>query len=89
MPWKKYWFHFRGTVECQQCGRRVRLQGWLFLAAIAVVLLAGVVATLFFLESSALRGSLFATLAVVSIVIDWWSWKTFRWAPEPGATDAD
>lgn len=46
MPWRKYFFYLRITAACQQCGRRVRLQGWQFLAAIAVVLLAGFVATL-------------------------------------------
>ena len=44
---------------------------------------------LFFLESSPLRASLFAALAVASFVLDWWSWKTFRWAPVPGTADPD
>lgn len=78
MPWRKYFFYFRITAACQQCGRRVRLQGWQFLAAITVVLLAGFVATLLFLESAALSASVFAALAIAGIVLDWWSWKTFR-----------
>ena len=89
MRWRRYFWYMRTTAECRQCGKRVRLERWPLLAAVAVTLLGGFVATLVFVESRWTSAAIFAALAVLAIVFDWWSWKIFRWAPIADVPEAD
>ena len=81
MSYRRYFWYFRPTGTCQECGAEMEMRGWRGMLLIGVLLLGVFVATLLVTEEMMTFFTVGIGVAIVGIAIDRWSWLVVPWDP--------